>query len=298
MEEKTMIESTFDTVNLYRRGKVRDMYDLGENLLMIATDRISAFDCVLPDPIPSKGMILNLLSAFWFDLTKDILPNHFITLNVDNYPAQLNRYKEQLKNRSMMVLKTRPVEVECIVRGYLSGSAYNEYVQSGSVCGMPLPTGLRESERLPEPIFTPATKSHDGHDINISVQEMENILGKELSDVLASVSVKLYKYAEEFLDRRGIIVADTKLEFGFHNEKIILIDEVLTPDSSRFWLKESYVPGEHQESFDKQYVRDYLESLRWNKTPPAPHIPGPVISKTRDLYLEIYERITGERLDI
>lgn len=283
-------------IKLFKRGKVRDMYDLGDELVIVATDRVSAFDCVLPDPIPVKGKVLTALSSFWFDRTSDLIPNHLITTNPEEYPANLRQFRDILEGRSMLVKKTEVIEIECIVRGYLAGSAHREYQNSGSICGITLPPGLREADPLPEPAFTPATKAESGHDINITRGQMEELIGEKLTEELVEISLKIYKRGSELLKPRGMIVVDTKFEFGFHGGKVILIDELFTPDSSRFWSAEEYVPGQHQESFDKQFLRDYLETLDWNKTPPAPHVPSHIIKKTSERYLEAYRRITGEEL--
>ena len=280
---------------LFRRGKVRDVYDLGDKLLMISTDRVSCFDVVLPDCIPHKGEVLTRLSCFWFALTKDIIANHLLTADVEQFPAALNSYKAQLKNRSMLTKKAQVIPFECVVRGYLSGSGWKEYQQTQSICGIKLPAGLRESDRLPEILFTPATKEDTGHDMNVSSDYMIQHTGKETFQKLKNASIALYQKANQYAESKGIIIADTKFEFGFFNNQIILIDEVLTPDSSRFWPKKSYQPGKSQPSFDKQFVRDYLETLSWNKTPPAPSLPKDIIQETSRKYLEIYELLTGKK---
>jgi phosphoribosylaminoimidazole-succinocarboxamide synthase len=302
MEEGTMSshvisQTEFKSLTLKGRGKVRDIYDLGDRLLIVATDRISAFDVVMPNPIPDKGRVLTQLSRFWFDLTRDIIPNHIISTRVEEYPQECRAYYEELRSRSMLVLKTDPLPVECVVRGYLAGSGWEEYRKIESVCGIPLPKGLVESSKLEEPIFTPATKAELGlHDENISFEKMEKIVGKDLAQKLKSVSIDVYKKARNFAEQRGILIADTKMEFGIKDGKLILIDELLTPDSSRFWPKDGYRPGGSQKSFDKQYLRDYLLSIKWDKTPPAPVLPEEIIQKTREKYLEAYERLVGRPL--
>jgi len=285
-------------VKLFKRGKVRDIYDLGDELLIVATDRVSAFDCVLPDPIPSKGKVLTALSSFWFNRTRDTIPNHLITTSLKDYPPDLQQFKDILEGRSMLVKRSEVIKIECVVRGYLAGSAYREYRNYGSICGITLPPDLREADPLPEAIFSPATKASSGHDINITREKMRKLIGDELSERLAEISLKIYKRASELLKPRGIMVSDTKFEFGFFNGEVILIDELLTPDSSRFWSAEEYIPGQHQKSFDKQFLRDYLETLPWDKTEPAPHLPPHIIKKTSERYLEAYQRITGEKLGI
>jgi phosphoribosylaminoimidazole-succinocarboxamide synthase len=274
----------FTDINFLKRGKVRDVYDLNDKLLIVSTDRISCFDVVLPTCIPHKGEVLTKLSLFWFEFTKDIVPNHLITAEVNDYPDELSKYKDILKGRSMLVKKARPIPVECIVRGYLSGSGWKEYQQSQSICGIKLPLGLRESDKLPEPIFTPSTKEDVGHDVNVSQDYVEQELGKEITVQLKELSLALYSKASEFAESKGIIIADTKFEFGLYKSKVILIDEVLTPDSSRFWPKDRYRPGQAQPSFDKQFVRDYLETLDWNKTAPGPELPKEIVEQTSSKY--------------
>jgi phosphoribosylaminoimidazole-succinocarboxamide synthase len=287
----------FKTLSLKGRGKVRDIYDLGDHLLIVATDRISAFDVVMPNPIPDKGRVLTQLSKFWFDLTKDIVPNHIISVDIKDFPPPCRPYEKMLTDRSMLVVKTKVVPIECVVRGYLSGSGWAEYEKTGEVCGIPLSKGLVESSKLGEPIFTPATKAELGeHDENINFERMEKIVGNELARQLRSLSLAIYKRARDFAEKRGIIIADTKMEFGVEDGKVILIDELLTPDSSRFWPKDTYRPGGPQQSFDKQFLRDYLLSLQWNKTPPAPQLPEEIIRKTREKYLEAYEKLVGRPL--
>jgi phosphoribosylaminoimidazole-succinocarboxamide synthase len=279
---------------VFIRGKVRDVYDLGDRLLMVASDRISAFDFVLATPVPDKGKILNQISAWWFGQLTDIVPNHIIATDVTKFPAELQVYKDQLAGRTMLVRKTDKIQIECVVRGYLAGSGWKEYQKTQSVCGVKLPAGLRDSDRLPEPIFTPATKEEGGkHDENISFERMAEIVGLDLATKLKDISLKIYKKAAKIAETKGLILCDTKFEFGQLNGQIILIDEVLTPDSSRFWDQKIYVPGKSQDSFDKQYVRDYLESVKWNKQPPVPALPPEVIQKTRQKYMDAYQRLTG-----
>jgi len=296
-----MGEAVFQTnikeVPLLNRGKVRDIYDLGDSLLIVATDRISAFDVVLPTPIPDKGKVLTLMTLFWLDYLKDIIPNHLITADVKKYPDVLKPYEEVLKDRSMVVKKAEVFPVECIVRGYITGSAMKEYKKTGTVCGIRLPEGLKEADKLPEPIFTPSTKAEKGqHDINISFEEMSKIVGREVAEFLKKVSIALYKKASSYAEERGIIIADTKFEFGIIDGKIILVDEVLTPDSSRFWPMESYSPGKPQKSFDKQFIRDWLKSTGWKEPAPPPEIPSDIVEKTRKKYLEALYKLTGKTL--
>ncbi len=290
-----VFETNFEDLNLIKRGKVRDIYDLGNALLMVATDRISAFDVIMPDPVPGKGKILTQISLFWFDVMASILPNHVISSNVNDFPASCKPYAEVLQDRSMLVKKAAPLPIECVVRGYLSGSGWKDYQASGSVCGIKLPEGLKESGKLPEPIFTPSTKEEVGlHDVNIDFVEAGKRIGAELADKVKSFSLELYKLGSERADKKGIIIADTKFEFGLYENNLMLIDEVLTPDSSRFWPKASYQPGGAQKSFDKQYVRDYLISLNWDKKPPAPSLPDNVIKNTRNKYLEAFKQLTAK----
>jgi len=286
----------FKDLKLLKRGKVRDVYDLEDKLLIVATDRISCFDVVLSTAIPYKGEILTRLSVFWFRFTKDVIPNHLISADIKDYPSQLKKYEEVLRGRSMLVRKTKPLAIECVVRGYLSGSGWREYRKRGSVCGVKLPEGLKESDKLPEPIFTPATKEEKGHDINVSESYLIERFGEVLISRIKEVSLALYKKASLYSEKKGIIIADTKFEFGLLGEELILIDEVLTPDSSRFWPKDDYSPGGPQSSFDKQFVRDYLETLNWDKTPPAPELPEEVVNKTTQKYKEALFRLTGETL--
>jgi phosphoribosylaminoimidazole-succinocarboxamide synthase len=293
---KEILYTDFPDLKLFRRGKVRDVYEVGGSLLIVSTDRISAFDVILPNAIPNKGAVLNRISVFWFDFTKDIIPNHLITADVDAYPENLKEYKDVLANRSMLVKKTKPVSFECVVRGYLAGSGYKEYKKSQSICGIKLPAGLKESDKLPEAIFTPATKEGVGHDINVSSGYMEEKIGKRTSAFLKEASLKIYKKCADYAETKGIIIADTKFEFGFDGDKIILIDEILTPDSSRFWPKAQFTPGQPQASYDKQFVRDYLESIKWAKFPPAPELPQDVIKKTEAKYKEALRALAGIEL--
>ena len=290
----TVYETEFPNLKLVKRGKVRDMYDVGDAFLMVASDRMSAFDVIMPNPIPDKGRVLTQISLFWFEMMTDLVPNHLISSNIDDYPESCKPYAEQLADRSMLVKKAEPLSIECVVRGYISGSGWKSYQDSGSVCGITLPGGLRESDRLPEPIFTPSTKEELGlHDINIDFAEAASRIGAELADKVKALSLEIYQKGAEFADTKGIIIADTKFEFGLFNNELILIDEVLTPDSSRFWPKETYQPGGAQKSFDKQYLRDYLISLDWNKQPPAPNLPDNVIENTRAKYLEALKQLAG-----
>jgi phosphoribosylaminoimidazole-succinocarboxamide synthase len=292
-----LIETRLNDLVPQRQGKVRDIFDCGDTLVMVATDRISAFDYVLGSGIPDKGKVLTQLSSFWFERTTSIVPNHLLSTDVREYPEQLRRHGEILHGRSMLVRKTAPVPIECVARGYLSGSGWKEYVATGSVCGIPLPGGLLECDRLPAPIFTPATKAASGHDINITEQEAGRIVGVELVSRLRDLTLALYDHGARHAEANGIILADTKFEFGLMGDKsILLIDEVMTPDSSRYWPKDQYTPGRPQPSFDKQYVRDYLEQMRWNKQPPVPSLPEYVVIGTRDKYLEAFHRLTGEVL--
>lgn len=294
---KCLLYTDLKGLKLFRRGKVRDVYDLGDKLLVVSTDRISCFDVVLSDGIPLKGRVLTGLSCFWFDLIKDVTVHHLITADLNKYPLDLQKYKHELAGRSMLVKKTKPFPVECIVRGYLSGSAWKEYKATQSVCGISLPAGLLESTKLPEAIFTPSTKAYAGHDQNVPQGYVEQLIGREVALKLKELSIAIYKKASEYALSRGIIIADTKFEFGLLDDRIILIDEVLTPDSSRFWPKAQYQLARSQPSFDKQYVRDYLETLDWDKTPPAPKLPEGVIEKTTQKYLEAFQKITGIELE-
>ena len=297
--EPVLLRTDFPELELHASGKVRDVYKLDSHcLLFVATDRISAFDDVLATGIPHKGRVLTQLSLFWFDFLRDVVPNHLVTADVERYPGRVRKYADQLRGRSMMVLRADMIPVECVVRGYISGSAWKEYRASGRVCGIELPGGLKESDKLPQPIFTPAIKATTGHDENISFEEMSRIAGAERSAQLRDLSVKIYTKASDYARQKGIIIADTKFEFGMTAHGITLGDEVLTPDSSRFWPADSYEPGRAQDSYDKQYVRDYLEEIRWNKQPPAPALPPDVARKTSEKYLEAYHRLTGQELDV
>jgi len=297
--DHVILQTDFPDLHLHASGKVRDVYQLdNERLLFVATDRISAFDYVLATGIPHKGRVLSQISLFWFDFLCDIVPNHVITADVAHYPQALQKYADQLCGRSMIVQRAEMFPVECVVRGYLSGSGWKEYKSSGKVCGIQLPEGLKESDQLPEPIFTPATKATTGHDINISFEEMCKLVDPELSRQLRDISLKIYKKAADYARQRGIIIADTKFEFGLTGQGITLADEVLTPDSSRFWPADSYQPGKAQDSYDKQYVRDYLEEIRWNKLPPAPALPQEVARRTSEKYLGAYRQLTGHELEI
>jgi phosphoribosylaminoimidazole-succinocarboxamide synthase len=288
-------ETALPGIHFLNRGKVRDLYEVGDQLLIVATDRLSAFDVVLPTPIPDKGRVLTQVSLFWFDLLRDVIPNHVMTAT--EFPAQLAPYLAQLEGRSMLCRRTQPLPIECVVRGYLSGSGWKDYRASGKVCGIALPAGLRESERLPEPIFTPSTKATAGHDENISFDEAAARVGGELAERVRAVSLEIYKRAVAYAEPRGIILADTKFEFGLIGDQLIWIDEALTPDSSRFWPAEGYQPGRSQPSFDKQYVRDYLERIGWNKQPPGPELPADVVDATRAKYREAYRQLTGHELN-
>ncbi|MCU0558855.1 MAG: phosphoribosylaminoimidazolesuccinocarboxamide synthase [Desulfobacterales bacterium] len=284
----------FPQLTLLKRGKVRDMYDLGEHLLMVATDRISAFDVVMAEPIPDKGAILTQISLFWFEKIKPLVANHVVSDDVNEYPQSCRPYASVLKGRSLLVKKARPLPIECVARGYISGSGWSSYRESGDVCGIRLPAGLRESDKLPEPIFTPATKEEVGtHDINIDFAEAQKRIGRELAERVRDLTLAIYREGAAFAETKGIIIADTKFEFGLVGDQLILIDELLTPDSSRFWPRETYAPGGPQQSFDKQYLRDYLLSTRWNKTPPPPPLPEEVIRGTRQKYLEALKQLSG-----
>lgn len=291
-----ILETDLPGVERHSRGKVRDVYRLDGRLLIVATDRISAFDYILPTGIPDKGRVLTQLSVFWFDFLRDVVPTHFLTAELSDYPAELRAYAPQLEGRSMLVRRAEMVEVECVARGYLAGSGWKEYRERGTVCGIPLPPGLRESEQLPEPVFTPSTKAQSGHDENISFAQLAQLLGEELANRLKSVTLNLYTRAARYAETRGVIIADTKFEFGFAGGELVLGDEVLTPDSSRFWPLETYKPGGPQYSYDKQYVRDYLESIQWNKQPPAPHLPAEVAARTSEKYKEAFQVLTGRPL--
>ncbi len=291
--ENVIVETNFTDVKLLRRGKVRDVYEVGEHLLIVATDRISAFDVVLPNGIAGKGKILTGISLYWFGQMKDIIDNHIVATEVDEYPEVLRKYRDVLEGRSMLVKKAAPMPVECIVRGYLSGSGWKEYRKSGTVCGITLPAGLVESSKLAAPIFTPSTKAEEGHDVNISFAEMEKIVGGETAARLRDVSLRVYTKARDLAEEKGIIIADTKFEFGICDGRLILIDEILTPDSSRFWSIRAYAPGKGQDSYDKQIIRDYLLTLDWDQTYPGPELPGSIVEKAIERYKEIYRIITG-----
>jgi len=293
---KGLFKTDLPSVPLLKRGKVRDIYDLGDSLLIVATDRISAFDVVLPTPIPDKGKVLTLMSLFWFDYLSDIAENHLITGDVNEFPEELKKYGDQLKDRSMLVKKAEVFPIECIVRGYITGSAMKEYKKTGEVCGIKLPSGLREADKLPEPIFTPSTKAEEGHDINISFEKMVDIVGKEAAETLRDLSLRLYKKASEYAEQRGIIIADTKFEFGVIDGKVVIVDEVLTPDSSRFWPKDEYEPGRPQKSFDKQFIRDWLRSTDWKDGQEPPEIPEDIVQKTREKYLDALYKLTGKTI--
>ena len=297
--DTVLLRPEFPDLQLHTSGKVREVYRLdGDRLLFVATDRISAFDYILATGIPHKGRVLTQMSLFWFDFLRDIVPNHLLSAEVDDYPLEIRPYADQLRGRSMVVMRANMLPVECVVRGYLSGSGWKEYLASGKVSGIELPKGLRESDQLPEPVFTPATKATTGHDENISFDQMVHLVGAPLSEELRDLALKLYRKASDYARHRGIIIADTKFEFGRTAKGITLADEVLTPDSSRFWPADRYQPGRAQDSFDKQYVRDYLEEIRWNKQPPPPALPAAVAQKTSEKYLEAYQRLTGRTLDV
>ncbi len=293
---KPIGNTDFIKLPLFRRGKVRDVYDLGNRLMIIVTDRISAFDVVFPNLIPSKGAVLNKLSEFWFHFTEDVVPNHMVSTDFCDFPAEVSQYREELQGRTMIVKKAEMIDIECVVRGYLAGSGLKEYKETGSVCGIKLPGGLTEGDKLPEPIFTPAYKAHTGHDENISQEQMADKVGKEVTEQLKELSLALYEKACKRAEQGGIILADTKFEFGFIDGRINLADEIFTPDSSRFWNMDEYQPGGPQRSFDKQYMRDYLESTGWDKNPPAPELPEYVVQNTELKYLEAYQRIVGRKL--
>jgi len=296
MANQPLLQLDLPGVRKLKSGKVREVFDLGDQLLFVATDRISAFDCIMPNGIPRKGEVLTQISYFWFAQTKAFQPNHLLSRGDEPLPASLQPYAAQLARRTMIVKKAKPLAIECVVRGYLAGSGWKEYREHQTVCGIKLPPGLVESSELPVPIFTPATKAESGHDENIPFAQAAQIVGVEVAEQVRAASVKLYRFARDYARRRGIIIADTKFEFGLLDGKLILIDEVLTPDSSRFWPADQYQPGKAQPSFDKQFVRDYLETLDWNKTPPAPALPTEVVARTQAKYLEAYERLTGRKL--
>jgi len=293
MTGRVLLKTELDGLPVYRRGKVRDVYEVGKDLLIISTDRVSAFDVVLDTPIPDKGRILNQLSLFWFDSTRHLIPNHVLTADVDRYPEVLLPYREILAERSMLVRRTEPVPIECVVRGYLYGSGWTEYQRTGAVCGIPLHTGLREAEKLAEPLFTPSTKEESGHDVNISEAEVGRRVGRDLAEKLRVRSLELYRYGSSVAEAKGILIADTKFEFGLIGQELLVIDELMTPDSSRFWPREGYAPGRTQPSYDKQFVRDYLSSLSWNKEPPGPPLPESVVTGTTERYWQAYRTLTG-----
>jgi phosphoribosylaminoimidazole-succinocarboxamide synthase len=296
--QPALLQTDFPDLELYASGKVRDVYRVdNEHLLFVATDRISAFDYVLGSGIPNKGCVLTQISLFWFDFLKDIVPNHVVTAKVEEYPALVRKYRDQIKGRSMLVTHANMFSVECVARGYLSGSGWKDYKAHGSICGIPLPAGLRESDKLPEPIFTPSTKATSGHDENISFEDAEKLAGAERAEQLRDLTLKIYRKASDYAASRGILVADTKFEFGVTGKGVVLADEVLTPDSSRFWPADSYSPGQAQLSYDKQFVRDYLEKIKWDKKPPAPALPDDVVSKTSEKYMEAFRRLTGRELE-
>jgi phosphoribosylaminoimidazole-succinocarboxamide synthase len=291
-----ILETNLPGVERYGRGKVRDVYTVADGLVIVATDRISAFDYILPTGIPDKGKVLTQLSIFWFDFLRDLTPTHFLSAQVDEYPEPLPQFRDQLEGRSMLVKRAKMIEIECVARGYISGSGWKEYKQQGTVCGIQLPAGLKESDKLPEPIFTPATKAQTGHDENVSFEHVASLIGEELAGRLRDLTLNIYKRAAQYAETRGIIIADTKFEFGFVGDELVLGDEVLTPDSSRFWPAETYKPGGPQFSFDKQFVRDYLESIHWNKQPPAPPLPEEVAARTGEKYRQAYKVLTGREL--
>ena len=295
-QNPVILDTQLEGVPRHARGKVRDVYTVDDRLLIVATDRISAFDYILPTGIPDKGRVLTQLSIFWFDFLRDVTPTHFLTANVDEYPAPLPGFRDQLEGRSMLVKRAKMVEIECVARGYISGSGWKEYKQQGTVCGIKLPAGLKESDKLSEPIFTPATKAQTGHDENVSFEHVVGLIGEDLASRLRDLTLEIYSRAARYAETKGIIIADTKFEFGFVGDELVLGDEVLTPDSSRFWPAETYKPGGAQFSFDKQFVRDYLESISWNKQPPAPPLPEEVAAKTGEKYREAYRILTGRAL--
>ena len=296
MTNEPLLKLELPGIKKLKSGKVREVFDLGDRLLFVASDRISAFDCVLPNGIPRKGEVLTQISYFWFAQTAGIVPNHLASRADEPLPPDLQQYSAQLGRRSMLVKKTEPLAIECVVRGYLSGSGWKDYQKTGCVCGIQLPAGLRDSSRLAQPVFTPATKAETGHDENISFEEACKIVGRDIAEQARDLSLKIYTFAADYALKRGLIIADTKFEFGLLDGKLILIDEVLTPDSSRFWPADKYEEGRGQPSFDKQIVRDYLETISWNKQPPAPALPPEVIAQTTAKYLEAYERLTGRKL--
>ena len=296
MNDKPLLQIDLPNVRKVKSGKVREVFDLGDRLLFVATDRISAFDCIMPNGIPRKGEVLTQISHFWFEQTASLVPNHLLAKSSDPLPPQLQPFATQLAGRSMIVKKATPLVIECVVRGYLAGSGWKEYQKSQTVCGIKLPAGHKECSELPEPIFTPATKAETGHDENIPFETAAKLVGADIAERARDLSLRLYNFARDYARKRGIIIADTKFEFGLFNGELLLIDEVLTPDSSRFWPAADYAPGKAQPSFDKQFVRDYLETLKWNKQPPAPSLPSVIVARTQAKYLEAYERLTGRKL--
>jgi len=296
MSVATVYTTELPGLTLAARGKVRDVYDLGDTLLLVATDRLSAFDCVFPDPIPDKGKVLNQISAFWFDHTREIIPNHVLTTDVAAFPARLREHADVLSGRATLARKLSMLPVECVARGYLAGSGWKEYVERGTICGMPLPKGLRESDPLPEAIFTPATKAQSGHDENIPFDEVVKLIGGAIAERVREATLAIYREARRHASGRGIVIADTKFEFGFDHGTLTIGDEMLTPDSSRFWPAETYHPGGPQASLDKQFVRDYVEGLGWNKQPPAPHLPKEIVDGLRSRYVDIFRRLTDREL--
>jgi phosphoribosylaminoimidazole-succinocarboxamide synthase len=291
-----IFETQLPGLERYARGKVRDVYAAGEYLVIVATDRLSAFDCVLPTPIPDKGRVLTAMTLFWLEKLRDMVPNHFVSADIADYPREFHAYRDQLEGRSMLVHRAKMIEVECVARGYVSGSGWKDYRREGRICGIDLPAGLSESDQIPEPIFTPASKAQSGHDENISFENVARQIGEPLAAKIRDLTLTIYKRAAQYAETRGIIIADTKFEFGFAGDQLVLADEVLTPDSSRFWPRASYQPGGPQPSFDKQYVRDYLESIQWDKRPPAPALPPDVMERTSEKYREAYRVLTGKAL--
>ena len=299
MSSAEVLTTDLGDLKLLNRGKVRDIYDCGDSLLIVTTDRISAFDVILPEGIPHKGKVLSQLSAFWFEVMSDVIPHHLISMNSEDFPPECRNHEATLQGRSMLVKKAQPLPVECVVRGYLAGSGWKEYQETASICGIPVKAGLQESAYLGEPLFTPSTKAELGdHDENITMEQVKELIDKDLAERLKEVSITLYKKGREMAREKGIIIADTKFEFGLVGGELILIDEVLTPDSSRFWPEDEYEPGRGQKSFDKQFVRDYLLTLTWDKKPPAPHLPEEIVKKTSERYLEAFQRLTGKELNL
>lgn len=294
--EAILLDINLPGIKLFRKGKVRNVFDLGDTLLLVASDRISAFDYIMPNGIPDKGKILNQISLFWFDFTKGIIKNHVIEADVAKFPKELLPYREKLAKRSIVAKRAKLIPIECVVRGYLSGVGWKEYQMSQSICGIKLPAGLTESDKLPEPIFTPTTKAEVGHDQNVAFEQVIDAVGRETAETIKDKTIAIYKACADYARTKGIIIADTKFEFGFYNNEILLIDEILSPDSSRFWPLELYKPGGPQPSYDKQFVRDYLESIKWNKEPPVPPLPAEVVKKTREKYMEAYKKLTGENV--